>query len=104
MKTVPFRALLLVVPALFALAGAGVASAQEAESQGGQQDVEKVVWTVVGVAITALVLGILYLFKRRIGAFPRNPSWVAPISVMPAGELPDEADAGHEAAGHVSAH
>jgi hypothetical protein len=104
MKAVTSRALLMTAPALLALAGAGVASAQEAESQGGPQDVEKVVWTVVGVALTSLVLGISYLFKRRIGAFPKNPTWVAPISVMPAGDLPDEAAAGHEAGGHAPAH
>jgi hypothetical protein len=109
MKTATFRILAAVAPALLSLALVRATSAAEVNPQGGSQDVAKVVWTVVGVAVTSLILGIFYLFKRQIGAFPRNPYWIAPISVMPAGELPDETDdshaaAGHTAAGHAPAH
>jgi hypothetical protein len=44
------------------------------------------IWTLVGVTALSVVGGSFYLFKRRIGAFPRQPDWVAPISVMPAGQ------------------
>jgi hypothetical protein len=49
-----------------------------------------ILWTVVGVAGVAVVGGSLYLFKRRVGAFPKDPDWVAPISLMPAGENAEE--------------
>ena len=50
-------------------------------------------WTVASVVGVSLVAGSLYLLKRRVGAFPSNPDWVAPISVMPAGEnASEEAD------------
>jgi hypothetical protein len=58
-------------------------------------------WTLVGVTALSVVGGSLYLFKRRIGAFPRNPDWVAPISVMPAGQNAEqEADYPPPAADH----
>lgn len=57
----------------------------------GTREVEPtLIWAVVGVAGVALAGGALYLFKRQIGAFPRNPDWVAPISVMPASENAEE--------------
>jgi hypothetical protein len=43
-------------------------------------------WTFAGILAGAVVLGTLYLFKRRIGAFPKNPSWVAPITILPSNE------------------
>jgi hypothetical protein len=109
MKTATFRILAAVAPALLSLALVGAASAAEVNPQGGSQDVQKVVWTVVGVAVASVILAIFYLFKRRVGAFPKNPSWVAPISVMPAKDLPDETDGSHAAggpaaAGHAPAH
>lgn len=63
---------------------------QAPEDQGTRKVEPTVIWTVVGVAGVALAGGALYLFKRQIGAFPRNPDWVAPISVMPASENPEE--------------
>lgn len=109
MTTAAFRIFGLLGSAAFSLAIVGAASAAQLDPQGGSQDVEKVVWTVAGVVVASLAMGILYLFKRRVGGFPKNPSWVAPISVMPASELPDETDdsqaaGGHAAAGHAPAH
>ena len=57
---------------------------------------EVTIWSIVSIGTVSVLLGVLYLFKRKIGAFPANPTWVAPISIMPAGELPgDDDDAGH---------
>lgn len=66
------------------------------------------VWMVAGILAAATILGTLYLFKRRIGAFPRNPTWVAPIAIMKASDLPGDRDP-HEATapddhGHAPAH
>lgn len=67
-------------------------------------DVQKVaVWSMVGVAGGAVILGVLYTLKRKIGGFPANPSWVAPITIMPSSQLPGDDNSGHEApAGHDS--
>jgi hypothetical protein len=66
-------------------------------------------WSLIGVTIFGGALGVLYLFKRKVGAFPQNPTWVAPISVMLASDLPgDDGDphgAEHDAHGsHAPAH
>lgn len=68
-------------------------------------------WSLAGVALGAVVMGTLYLFKRRVGGFPENPSWTAPIGVMRSRDLPgDDAANGHGAphdahgAGHAPAH
>ncbi len=47
-------------------------------------------WTIAGVGGGAVVFAGLYLLKRRLGGFPRNPAWVAPITVMRSRESPDE--------------
>lgn len=81
-----------------------------ATPQGESQDTEKVVWTLSGIGAAAILFGVFYLFKRRVGAFPANPSWVAPITILRAGDLPDEGDFGpteahdHGAAGHAPGH
>ncbi len=49
-----------------------------------------VTWMIVGIAIAAVVLGTLYLFKRRVGGFPENPTWVAPITIMRSEDLPQD--------------
>ncbi len=63
-----------------------------------------ILWTVAGVAVGVVVFGTLYLLKRQVAAFPKNPTWVAPISIMPSRELPDETKTGdnpaHVAPGH----
>ncbi len=61
-------------------------------------DVKEVaIWSMVGIGAGAVVLGVLYLFKRKVGGFPENPSWVAPITIMPASQLPGDDNQGHEA-------
>ena len=69
--------------------------------------VPTVIWVLVAVLIACLVGGILYLFKRRVGAFPKNPIWTAPISIMLSRDLPGDdepheahADSTHDIAGH----
>src|SRR5262245_1596666 len=62
------------------------------EGGSGFDVVPGLVWTTAGVAIAALVMGVLYLFKRRVGGFPANPSWVAPITVMQSKDFPAEGD------------
>ncbi len=73
-----------------------VANAADGVTVAGQDVVPMLVWMFVGVGIAAILLGTLYLFKRRIGAFPRHPSWVAPITIMRSADLPGDRDP-HEA-------
>ncbi len=101
-----FAALALVAPAA---AQTGPATTQSAES--GRDILPVVLWFVAGVGLGVIVMGTLYLFKRRVGGFPENPSWTAPISVMRSRDLPgDDAANGHggphdaHGAGHAPAH
>ncbi|MCC6382113.1 MAG: hypothetical protein IT304_06355 [Dehalococcoidia bacterium] len=99
MRTLQSQVTLLVVSILVAVVAAlpvFLASAQGGEAGDGTDVVPGAVWTVVGIAIFAVVFGMFYLFKRRIGGFPRNPRWVAPITVMPSREFPDEGDYGDQ--------
>jgi hypothetical protein len=85
----------------------GAASLPQEGTQESTHRVEPgLIWTLVGVGIGAAVFGSLYLFKRHIGAFPKNPAWVAPISVMPSSTFPDEDTFGDAAGGahHAPAH
>jgi hypothetical protein len=62
-----------------------------------------VLWTVSGIAIGCLVFGTFYLLKRRVGGFPKEPKWVAPISIMESKDFADEGtfgDSPAEAHGH----
>ena len=80
----------------------------ESTDSGSTGDVKtRVTWMIVGIVGASVAMGLLYLFKRRIGGFPKNPSWVAPITIMPSSELPGDVDShaaeshGHQpAAGH----
>lgn len=79
-----------------------IATAQE-EPHGEEQTIPLsdraktvLVWAIIGVAVVAGVGGIFYQVKRKLGGFPENPSWVAPITVMPSRELPDEGDFGDQ--------
>jgi hypothetical protein len=57
----------------------------------GTRGVERILlWSVTGVGLGALALTTFYLFKRRIGGFPSNPTWVAPITIMPSSTFADE--------------
>lgn len=77
--------------------------AQEEEDEGGSSFADvpgglnaMVVWSIVGLGIVAAVLGFFYFMKRQVGGFPENPSWVAPITIMPSKDFPDEGDFGDE--------
>ncbi len=61
------------------------------------------IWSLVAIAAGLVVLGVLYTLKRKVGGFPENPGWVAPITIMPASQLPgDDTDPhGH---GHGTGH
>ena len=115
MKT---RLLVLLLGALFAVALFGTAVAQDhggGEAEGeeshapasdspGWSDVKEVtIWSIAGILGGAVVFGVLYTLKRKVGGFPENPTWVAPISIMPASQLPaDDTDPhGH---GHGEGH
>lgn len=68
-------------------------------------DVKEVaLWSIAGVAVGAVVLGVLYTFKRKVGGFPANPSWVAPITIMPSRDLPGDDNQGHEATAPHDSH
>lgn len=51
---------------------------------------EVVLWSTAALAASLIVLTALYMLKRRIGAFPENPDWVAPIQVLYSKDAPDE--------------
>jgi hypothetical protein len=107
-------ALLLILSALIAPAAAVAAEdwsspggthapAQEngsAEDAPGDPWGEVVIWSVVGLGLFAAVGGALYYFKRQVGGFPENPTWVAPITIMPSKDFPDEGDYGDSAGSH----
>lgn len=65
-------------------------SAQVDDAVEGTDIVKVAIWTAVGVTIGGVVLGTFYLLKRRMGGFPENPPWVAPITIMESKDFPDE--------------
>jgi len=77
-----------------------------ATGDGGGDVSTRVIWTIVGVAGGAVIFGTLYLLKRRVGGFPENPTWVAPITIMPSRENADETTwgEGDTAGSHGSHH
>jgi hypothetical protein len=56
-------------------------------------------WSLAGIGASGVVLTVLYLLKRRVGGFPENPDWVAPITIMQSKD-----NATEETFGGVSAH
>ncbi len=111
MKTRFFSLVVAVVIAFSLMPVAGVFAQEHGGADDGHatavgegrtwDDVQKVaVWSIVGIAAGCALLSVLYLFKRQVGGFPEHPSWVAPISIMPANQLPvDDADP-HALDGH----
>jgi hypothetical protein len=97
-----------IVPANLAFAQEHGSPEPTTSSSPRWSDVKEVaIWSMAGISVAAAALGVLYLFKRKIGAFPENPSWVAPISIMPASQLPGDDNQGHEAVpqdSHAPAH
>ncbi|MGB4861732.1 MAG: hypothetical protein WBO97_04680 [Tepidiformaceae bacterium] len=90
-------------------AGARIEEAGGSSFIGGPSwlDVREVtIWSLVCIGAGATVLGVLYLLKKRIGGFPENPAWVAPITIMRSRDLPgdEEEEHGFEDSGHAPAH
>ncbi len=88
------------VAALFATVAALPAAstlAQEATpgTNSNTDVVPTLVWMALGVAGLAIVLTLFYFLKRSVGGFPKNPSWVAPISIRRSRDFPGDTDA-HE--------
>jgi hypothetical protein len=120
MKTLPLRLGLFTVIALITVAAALPAVAAEAPREpapivrswqpfeaaaGAHSDIKPMVfWSIATIAGAATVFGTLYLFKRRIGGFPENPSWVAPITIMPSKNFADEGTFGDAPADAHDAH
>ncbi len=99
-----FLAIVGMVPAAAAMTdpatATGVAEAAQETNDNESSVWPMVTWSLVVIGAFCLLLGILYLFKRRIGGFPENPSWTAPITVMPASENPTEETFGLEPDDH----
>ncbi len=78
---------------------------QHAASPTTDQFDERILWSLLAVALVVPAGGIFYLLKKRLGAFPENPEWVAPISIMRSRDLPDEHTyAGAEGAADAHGH
>ncbi|MEP7215379.1 MAG: hypothetical protein ABI782_03950 [Anaerolineaceae bacterium] len=92
MKRLSLLSAALLAGSVFALLLAAPAFALEGSPTGGNgRDIlPPVVWMLCGVAGSVLMLSIFYLLKRRVGGFPANPAWVAPITIMPSSELPQD--------------
>jgi hypothetical protein len=87
----------LVSFASAAIAPAPSADHAIADQQNGDDAAERttsiqevVLWSTAALAALLIVLTALYMLKRRVGAFPENPDWVAPIQVLYAKDAPDE--------------
>lgn len=94
-----------VMPASMAFAQEhGDAAASSSNSPHWSDVKEVALWSIASVAAGAVILGVLYTFKRKVGGFPENPSWVAPITIMPSRELPGDDNQGHEATAPHDAH
>ena len=106
MNSLRIRLVFTALATMLAVLPAVASAAPNGQVGGSERAVEPMlIWMAVGVAGSAVLMGALYLFKRRIGAFPRNPTWTAPIAVMRSSDLPGdrdthEASADHHAAGH----
>jgi hypothetical protein len=114
--SIRIAAAVLLVTTLFSVPTAAMALSPDPVVRGGfeapaqvddddEHDVVPVAtWSIVGTLIGALVLGVLYLFKRRVGGFPENPEWIAPISIERSETLPKEGDYGDVPADAHGAH
>ncbi len=108
MKT---RLLSLLVAVVLSVAVMPTTAAFAQEHGGGESatsnspkwsDVKEVAtWSIVGVATGAVVLGVFYTLKRKVGGFPENPTWVAPITIMQSKDFLSE-DNMPDAGGHDS--
>ena len=106
MKSLLFRLVLLSAVLAAALPGAAV-FASDTPATGTQStlalglkvehaaaepnEVEPVaIWSFIVILLLAGLGGVFYLLKRRMGGFPSNPAWVAPITIMRSKDFPDE--------------
>jgi hypothetical protein len=92
-----FAALVATVTAL--PAASAFAQESTAGTNSNSDVVPTLVWMALGVAGFGVALTMCYFLKRRLGGFPKNPSWVAPISIRPSSDFPADTDA-HGAAAH----
>ncbi|MCA9823109.1 MAG: hypothetical protein R3B97_08620 [Dehalococcoidia bacterium] len=120
MRTLVLRSVVLAAAVFCIAAPAGAAFAADAapaasaitvlhadEPAGGAQSsdssgidvVPGATWMFVGILVSGLGLSILYLLKRRVGGFPKNPAWVAPISIERSETFAKEGDFGDVAPG-----
>lgn len=112
MNNLRLRFTVAVVAAMLAALPVVASAAPNSQAGGPDRAVEPMlIWMAAGVAVSALVLSALYLFKRRIGAFPKNPTWTAPITIMRSSDLPGDGDPHgaapadqHNAPGHAASH
>ena len=93
---IPYKNAFSLLPATMAFAQEHGDEAPSSSTSPHWSDVKEVaVWSIAGVAAGAVILGVLYTLKRKVGGFPANPSWVAPITIMPSSGLPQDDGAGH---------
>src|SRR5674476_424864 len=93
MNNLRVRLTVAVAAAMLAVFPAVANAAPNSQVGGSERAVEPMlIWMAAGVAVSAVLLGALYLFKRRIGAFPKNPTWTAPITIMRSSDLPGDGD------------
>ena len=58
------------------------------------------IWSFVVVLLASAAGGVFYLLKKRMGGFPANPAWTAPIEIMRSSTFPDENTYGDVPAEH----
>lgn len=78
------------LPAVAAQDTGSHGASAESTSSGLSANTDRILWSLLAIALAVPLGGIFYLLKRRLGAFPEQPEWVAPISVMRSRDLPDE--------------
>lgn len=59
-----------------------------------------VLWSFSGLGAIGIFLGAFYMLKKKIGGFPENPAWVAPIEVLYSKDAPAEGAYGDTADAH----
>jgi len=78
------------LPAVAAQDTGSHGASAESTSSGLSANTDRILWSLLAIALAVPLGGIFYLLKKRLGAFPEQPEWVAPISVMRSRDLPDE--------------
>ena len=74
---------------------------EEPLSAGTGAEIEPVaIWSFIVVLLACGAGGVFYLLKKRMGGFPANPAWTAPIEIMRSSTFPDENTYGDAPADH----